>query len=273
MATTLAQLRRDTAELLGDLLVLLATTSGSTTTFTDVHNLARTQGSMTNWIGVVTAAADSANLGREVRLIGPDQALRTVTLDPPLPAATALGDVLEVYFHRGTGWRPSDYRRAINRAIRSVQGNHLADIQGSAAPFDRGVGTIAIPAEWRGVYGVEVEGSDGVWRDLEPRLWDLRISATGPVITILEEARYRLGTRNVRLLGATEPPELVLDSDATTVDSDYLVNMAAAELLMAGSHRQTDRDTERTVMFFEQRANARLAKARRRPRANWVAVR
>lgn len=271
MAVTFAQLRRDAADLLGDLLVLRATDPSDGTAFYDGTNLKRTAGSMDNWIGVVGETANPANGAYEVRLTGPPPTVASVSLTPRLPAAVAIGDTLDVFFHRGTGWRPNDYRRAANRAIRTVQANHGAEAVGPAAGFDPAVGSIPIPPAWRGVYAVEIQGGDGLYRDLGPDRWDVRGGEA--VVALLDDGRGGLDGRLVRLLGVSDPPELVADGDTTTVDPDYLINAMAADLMMSGAHRQIEREAEGRAMLFEQRANARLAKARRRPPANYRAVR
>lgn len=271
MAVTLAQVRRDAADLLGDLLVLRATYPSDGTVYYDGINLKRTAGSMDNWIGVVGESMNPANNAYEVLLTGPNPATASVTLTPVLPAAVAIGDTMDVIFHRGTGWRRNDYRRAANRAIRTVQANHAAEAVGAPTAFDPVTGSIPIPAAWRGVYGVEIQGGDGLWRSLGPADWDVR-GGEG-VVAVLPDAPWGAVGRNVRLLGVTDPPELVGDLDTTSVDPDYLVNAMAADLMMSGSHRQIDRESEGRAMLFEQRSNQRLAKARRRPPSNLRLVR
>lgn len=250
------KVRRAAARLLGDLLTLTATEDapdGDPAMFKDARNLAIDASRTVNWQGVVVRSTAPENLYFRTRLESSSRADRTATMDPPLPTWSRGGDQIDVFMHRGTGWRIEEYDGAINDAIRMLDKKYTQDATlDTTTGFDPYAPFITVPDDWVGVYRVEYRLSDGLYVDI-----------TEPFELDQENHAVRIGWNDsgfmrgcvARIYGKKMWPELEDDEDKTRVPMGYLQYTVGALLLMSGAHRQVERETENKALFFNQRAS------------------
>ena len=250
------KVRRAAARLLGDLLTLTATEdapNGNPALFKDARNLSVDSSRTVNWQGVVVRSTAPENLWFRTRLESSSRATETATLDPPLPTWTRGGDQMDVFMHRGTGWRPEEYDGAINDAIAQLDKKYTQDTTFETVEgFDPYSPLIVVPDDWVGVYRVEYQLSDGLWVDItEPFELDQENHA---VRIGWNDSGYMRG-RVAKVYGKKQWPELLEDEDTTRVPLGFLQYTVASMLLMSGAHRQVERETENKALFFNQRAS------------------
>jgi hypothetical protein len=117
--TSRAQLRTRIASMLGDLTTLTATVAGSTTQFIDTRTLTSNMENPRNREFIFIRHGNPAvftNDGLIRRITNSDLNAGWISFDA-LTAATAVGDVGEMYNFRGKGWLYDQYNNAINQAI------------------------------------------------------------------------------------------------------------------------------------------------------------
>lgn len=264
MATSRAELRRDIGAHFG-VRTATATAGGTTTQFTDIERLAVENAHLRGRVALFVAGT-AANLGQQRRIDGNAKSTGTVTFARALPAATAIDDQIEVWGEHGVGPVPDDVHAAIDRALASVSA--LAPVAAVSTPvaFSWGAPTVAVPAGWVRVAGVEWETADGLWRSVPPA--DVRVDRPSRTVELTGVSRDLAEAGRVRLHGATAPAALASDAATTDVDRTYLVQRAAGELWLAIAPRHFDPvAAERKADGFFARAAAREAYARA-PSAN-----
>lgn len=263
MATTRADLRRWVGRLVGDLIVCTATDAGTTTTFIDSRNLATENNSLVGRRGFISFSAASANSGLTVRITSNVKTARSVSFEPELPAATAQGDVMELYHERGLGPTPEEIHAVLNDYIGSVKDLALTEVQSSGAEFDRHAPVIAIDATWGWFSGADWRDDWELWHPVPPA--DLRINVPGRTVEITNRSALVADSRMVRLRGQVEDGALTSDTSTTNVDAEWLAYQAAAQLMISMAHRAHDpAQVERRAQYFQSLADQRRPKVRAR---------
>jgi hypothetical protein len=262
---TRAYLRKHIGRVVGDVDVCTATASGSnsTTVLVDALNLAEENNS---WVGRLGwfASGTSANLSSTVRVTGNTKSTTLVTFTPALPSAVATGDVIEFYNRNDAGPTILDIHDAINRVIESVSKAALTEVVGSPAVYDGDSPTIAIPATWRRLIGVEWQDDDDQWHEVDPA--DLHVDRVDRTVRIDHITRWNADTQSVRLRGYTPATAaLTTDSDATTgtttVDAEFIIHEAASQLLLANAEKYRDPAAARaTAQYHRGLADSRRPK-------------
>ncbi len=269
--TTLRDLRRRTAHLLGDVLTATATSAGLTTTLIDVRGLAVPLDELRSR-EVVVMSGTASNLARTARVTTNSYDLRTITFEPALPAITAIGDVVDLYNERGVGWRAEEYRGAINEAIGSVREWALLDATAAiATAFDQASPVIVVPGTLSVVSGIEYLDAEGLWREIAPGR--LSFSVAAGTMTVLPSGSWLADGRTVRLMGYAEQDDLDDDDETIAIHPEFLAYQAAASLLLGGAHRQQDPTAERRGLYFQQQADRLRAATRTRLAPNSYLVR
>ncbi len=259
--TTRAQLRRDIGDQLGQMRACTATAAGTTTTFTDLERLATEDGHLVDRIAYVVSGT-AANVSQQRRVSTNTKSTGTITLARALPAATAIGDVLELWNERGTGVHPDEVHRAIDRVIVSATESGATPVASTPTTFAEL--PIAIPADWTYFYGVEWEDTDDRWRVVPPA--DLSVDASDRTVALRGTAYDLAITARIRLHGGTVGGVLATDAATTGVDRAWIVARCCHELLYATAHRLADPvSAERRGNAFLAEANNRLPYVRSRP--------
>ncbi len=264
--TTRADLRRRIALELGDFDQLEATKAGSTTTFFDEIRARKPTDSF-RAREALCVSGTPANVGLIRRVQNSNADTQSLTLQPALPAATAPGDVVELYNEKGTGWSVDEYHRVINSAIRLAYPDHLQPVAADVIPISRDASwpqhaTLPLqlipPATMTHLHSVVVDDAGGGFhvpravRLGAPGYWIDK--ASGTVTLSGAFWPHQMVPATIRLEGYAEPGELLTDEDRTTVDEEWLVTWCMARLLLATAHRNADPDRERRGYFLTQEA-------------------
>jgi hypothetical protein len=235
--TTRKTLRRDILGDLGDVRILTATDDGSDTTFIDTENLFGEVDAYKGREFLLTGGTE-ANLGEIRYVTGSSASQMAIGFGVSLPADTAEGDEGELINTRGIGFRFRDVHEAINRAIRTVAGDALVPTSVTSATYARGDG-IALPDEFATVEYVQWldPSDDTIWRTVPkaPRLngagW--AVDRSTRTVVIGGSWSTTLDGQTVQVWGLAEPAELDSDTDATTINPEYVKVQAEAYLMRA----------------------------------------
>lgn len=268
MSTTLARLRRDVGEQIGDVLIGTATASGGPNSFID--NVTFVQGAQTlagRQAIMVSGAANNLNVLRVVT--GNDPATGRIDVRPPFATNPSAGNVIELYSARGGGPLVPEITRAINRAIRDAAEDNLVEVTSSPVTYDRTAPTLTIPDTWVGFIDAEVEHEEtGTWRSVHWR--DLDRAARTVVVGHRHQGLDALDGRQVQLRGYTVPAELTSDDATTDINPEWLVNRASYHALIACAKKQTPTEANLSLgmaQAFREEANVTQSLARPRLRA------
>jgi hypothetical protein len=271
LSTTRQVLRQEVGRLTGDMLKLTATANGTTTTLIDKLRGYRGDGKLAGRIGWV-AAGTAANLYQMVRVTGNVRSTFTVSFtDTALTSATATGDVLELWNADGMGFYPDDVNAEINAAIAAVGTLTTAPDEEDVEDFDVDDPYIDIPADWEFFGGVRwldtTETTTGVWKEIEANEFNLDIDVRNREVRLKGEIAQRVHDKTTRLYGDVASTALTVDTDATSVDAEWLTHYVAYRLLLPQMRRTTkgDDDVATRMAFCKQTADAARGKARNRP--------
>lgn len=275
MAVTRAQIRSWVGSLLGEVITLTATSSGSTTSLVDNVNLSREDGYLEGRQLIVVSAANAANVGKVRRVSANSKSAKSITIDPALPAATATGDVVELWFRRDQGPTIPEVNDAISRSVSAVASTVLIPKMASgAAVFDRTNPIVTeVGSTWTFFSGVDWKDPNDIWHPVPPA--DIRLAPSGNLPYVDVEIRNR--TRSVmdgmqyRVKGYATHDIPDEDTDVIAVDSEWLTHQVAAQLLLASSGRMSDQmSAERKAQYLQTLADARRPKPGIRPRGMLV---
>lgn len=256
MATlsTRKAIRRRVGKLCGDMDLLVATASGTTSTLIDEINGHRQDNSLVERVGVFSGGT-AGNLGDVVRVTGNVRSSSTVAFTPTLSDATAVGDELELWNRRDQGVTPQEVNDLINDAIADVGEQSPLPVLSSSAAFDYDSPAISVDAAWEAVTGVDWQDDLGLWHPVPSA--DLRVDRIQRSVEILGRSRELAGGRNVRVRGANVPTSLSADSATTSVDFEWITHHVAVQCL--GIMREKAFDTKSidgNLLRLEQKAMA-----------------
>lgn len=268
MATaTRKQLRRRVGDVLGDFKLYTATQAGTTTTFVDEDRLAVSDNHLVGRQAYL-AAGTAANLGLTRRVAASTQGAASVTFGVALPAATAIGDEMELW-REEWGVGVAEVHRAINHAILAAGDLALSPAQNTAAAFDRDAPSVAIPAGWAFLGYPEWQDEQDLWHPVPRAGW--RYDRYGRAVELLGRARDLADNRQVRLFGYTAASELASDDAATAVDAEWLAYQCAADLaLRSANSARGYAERERMGAFWQGRADTLRPKNQIRPSGPFV---
>jgi hypothetical protein len=236
---SLARLRRDVGDQIGDVLVCEATSaSGSTSQFIDVVNLIHGTNTLAGRQCVLTTGL-TANTGTVRLITGNTPSTGSIEVRPEFFSPPSSGNILEIYSTDAGGPGIREIDRAINRAIRDAGPANLVEVVATAVEFDAEAPTFTIPDEWYGFIGVEYEhrSANDTWPEVPWRELD-RIGRT-VVIGRGGMDYFWLDGQDVRLRGYVLPGELSLDTDETAIDPAWLINQASYHALLRSAKKRT----------------------------------
>ncbi len=267
--TTLLTLRRQVGERTGDVLICTASEAGTTSSFIDLVRAAVESNSLTGRLARFSAGT-TANLGADRRVTGNTKATGTVSVSPALSAATAVGDGVELWNERDAGALPDQVDRWVNEAIAAVAGQAGQEVLATVGTnFDANAPVLALATTWRSVNSVDWQDADSLWHPIPPD--HLRVDRAGRTIEVIKGSRYIIDGYAVRIRGQAEPAQLTTDTDATTVDGEWIVYQAAAWALHATAHRRYDSaDARALAQAYQGRADTIRPKVRRLQRRGTV---
>jgi hypothetical protein len=271
LSITLQAARQQVGRLTGDMLKCTATANGTTTTLIDKLRGYRGDGKLAGRIGWV-AAGTAANLYSMIRVTGNVRSTFTISFtDTALTSSTATGDVIELWNADGMGFYPDDVNSEINAAIAAVSGLTTAPDEEEVASFDADDPVLTIPADWEFFGGVRwldtTETTTGVWKEIEANDFNLDIDVRNREVRLKGEIARRVHDKTTRLYGDVASTALAVDTDATSVDAEWLTHYVAYRLLLPQMRRTTkgDDDVATRMAFCKQTADAARGKARNRP--------
>ena len=250
MGATRTDLRRAVGVTTGEVLVLTATTAGTTSTFTDVtHLLDREDNapSLINRLGYFSAGTVE-NLGHECRITAFDKATKTLTFEPAAPAATQAGDQLEVWSNWARFGGIAAIHLLINEAIRAVETFTGEQVYDSAQNFAYAAPELTIPATWCEFGGADRQDRFGLWKPIPPA--QLRVRQGLRTVEVLSRGRRLAQFGDVRLWGYLPAAQLTDETTETLVDAEWLIQSVASALRLAPSWRATDRAADERLANF-----------------------
>lgn len=272
MGTSRTTLRRAIGRLCGDILVGTATAIGSTTTFIDTVNFVASDGGLEGRIAYwVSSTSGTTNNGTTRRVSTNTESSGTVTVSTAWSAASAVGDVIELFAARSISPGPQEIHDKINDVIRSVAAMNLTVVDDTAVTFDMDDPYVDIPSGWVGYTKAMYQDIWGVWK-LIPRADTELHTAFGTYgqVELKNQARLIAHNASVKLFGVTQAQELASDSATTTINPDWLTKQAAGELLIQNARVYEDTPgAERRGNLWLQQAAALYPKAQSRPPANF----
>ena len=244
-------IRRQIARDLGDFYLITATEFGTESSIISEQDLAREYGHFVA-MQVVPVFGTEANLYQTGTVTVSSQQNRSVSFVPPLPAATAPGDVFEMYNLHGTGWTYEQYNAAINAAIVRAGEEHgtidyAADIPGY---FDQSNPYIAIPDEFTHVYGLQYIDQYGRRTRIQPT--GLTIDKYGREMVLNDKWAYKAHGRALRMLGMRMPGTLETDDARTDMGTEWIVVEAKAQLLERDTARGMTQGARDRLMFMNR---------------------
>lgn len=235
MATTLANLIRSIAQNSSDWIGGAATVNtGNTQVIQD--DLAFVEDN-SYFRGCEIYFTSGANIGLTRRIDDSSRSTRQITVVPNLVAPVGVGDQYDITNFRGIGHRRSEYKGVINSLIRQLGDGSLYQVSVPISPNTVTWNTpiIAIPAGITHVCHVEYLDS-GRWKRV-PRTTRPDSSrgffiqgGASPTISFDPYWADSLVGSTVRLQGWNRYTELVLDSDTTDVDEEWLIEEASGIL-------------------------------------------
>ena len=221
---------------MGEVVVLTATSAGTTTSLVDEINLYQQNSTLAGMLGYVVSAADSGNVGAVFRVTGNTKAASSIAFVPALPAATAAGDVVELVNEHDLGFTVRELHSHLDLAIDAVKDYALEPATSDEATFDATSPLLAIPAAWTAFNGADWQDPEGLWHPVGQA--DLRVDRTAKTVELRNAPRWWAHARPVRLRGYTQARPLTADADETNVDAEWLVAETAARLQFAVAKRQ-----------------------------------
>lgn len=242
---SLRELRRAVGQRSGDMLLLQASSPGTTTMLSDRNNL---------WLpdhvtkGRMALFMNGANAGEKRVVTAGTQATTSIEWGVPLLAPVAQGDAAELWRKRGQGYDPiADVNAAINHNIRIASEYTWTDaVVAIPSDFDIATGSVSIPGDVRVIAAVEYEDAAGHWAEIplagsiDAAGWSLNrgnrtIELNGPYAAMANRRALRLRVQQDLALLST-------DTDTTTASFEWLVAQTCADLLgMSYSRQEEDR--------------------------------
>jgi hypothetical protein len=232
ISQTLAQIRRRTADVLGDMRQLTATSNGTTTTFVDTFNV---NTGTDDYRKCEILFTSSPNDGLVSVVTSVTQSTGTITFTPAR-TSTQSSNTAELYRMRGTGFQVAEYHRAINDAIQELHGVYLIDsMQDVTDAYDADTQYFVSPATMHKMYRVEYQTTEGYWKEIPPANRPGSLGGWTPEPTtgnVRIEGRIAqlADTLSLRCWGYTLQAALSADADICYYDAEAVALKAAMRL-------------------------------------------
>lgn len=249
MGTSLRELRRAVGRQLSDITVLTATATGSDTKLYDEINL--TAGDDL-WRGadLYFVSGTAGNIGQLRRSSQSSRSEKSISWAVSLPAATAIGDVCEVWNQRSIGFNPIDVNAAINDviSIKATPAFNVPMTATAAADFDKDVGDVTVPTTMSRIFMVEYqEETTDRWRAIprasSPNGYGYYVNrGLGSVSIHGSDLVYAADDRPIRFRGYGKLEALASDTDETDLFAEWIIYEAVATLLFQAASRDPDRE-------------------------------
>lgn len=260
---SLRTIRRMVMARFGDIVTAIATANGTDITLIDEDNL---YGEPGRFSGREILFLSGANAGQQRYITGSSRNDSSVTLNRPLPFPTTEGDEADITNAYGLGVTFRAVRDAINYAIAVARQYHLAPMTYRPGQnFIRDDGVIPVPQPMVGVERVEMVDDCGDARPVRRAHsaggngWSLD-HGTHSVVIRGHEARKADGWHPV-IYGYTLPHDLTQDDDTTTIDIEWLVDMATSHICLDTLlSRQATGDWGSKGMLYKQNAERTLSR-------------
>lgn len=232
----LAELRRMLARRQNDYIRVVATADSSERQVIDAMNFVEDTDHFRG-AEIICVTGNRNNVGQRRKIINSRYDAYQIELLSPFPSKILAGDTFDLFRVGRSGNSIAIYDAAINDAIRMAwpaNREKLAATIGTYARLDQG---IAIPTIFTHVYDVHAYIDDGYgWVQVPPtnhrngRGWfvnrgDRTLGVAGGLEWVVDE-------KAIRLYGYGRPEELVQDTDSTSTDAEWILEMAAGELLI-----------------------------------------
>lgn len=277
--TTRRDLRRMVLAKVGDLVLTTATANTGSSIWTDMDTLVG--GDAGRWAGreMLITSGTPANVG-QVRYINASNKQGTLQFARALPFPVFAGDEAEIVNTRGGGFTFQEVHAALNHCLRVA--NIQTPITAELGAFDVAGRTFEIPSEFNEIHTVQyhdpLDTRDTGWQTLHSSRsaghdgWYVEPATRSLVIS--GRSGHMLDGHTVRIYGLGLAPPLIDDEDTAAVHPEWLVNAAAAFLLMQaiGGPRALTPEWERKGNYFQQIADSLIDRTRPRRRPNSVRV-
>jgi hypothetical protein len=257
---TRAFIRRRVGRATRQMILLVATSNGTTTTIIDTINGSDPTSTLLGRVGWV-ASGTAANLGRTVRVTGNTESTSTITFTPALPSATATADEIELWNDLDQGVTPQEVHELIDMAIEAVADQYPLVAIDDEQTFDADSPVLDIPVDWDWFSGVDYQDVSGYWHPVYQN--QIRVNDANRTVELIYPARTSFDTLNVRLRGATRPTAASSDSTDIPIDAEFLIKYVSYHVLMNASYTAMDGVAmERRASTFKAEAEALRLKAR-----------
>lgn len=266
---TLGEIRPMVARQLNDFRRVVAT-GGSETTITDPFALVENT-DLFRGAEVLCVSGHEDNEGQVRKVVSSSFETYTVTFIPPLPQPVQAGDVFEIYGFARTPYRIQDYNDAINDAVRTgFPQNREKIYMDLDVSISEATGGIPIPEPFTHIYGVQWKGDD--WYSVPPSRymgeWGWYVDKARRQIVFGPGYTAQLRDKAIRLYGYTRPPELLIDTDMTSTDVEWIIDSAVSTLIS----REMDQATFAIGQARANRADQLRGKMTKTPEPNTVSL-
>ncbi len=274
---TRRELRRMVMSKVGDLTLSTATANSGSSTWVDRLNVVGDAGRYAGREILITAGTPG-NIG-QVRYVSGSSKQGTLQFSDALPFPVFAGDEAEIINTRGGGFTFQEVHRALDHclAVARIQTPIMAEA-GSFAVTER---DIPIPSEFSEIDTVQYKDPDDDetgWRTLHSSRsrgtdgW--HVDHANRTLVISGRSGHWIDGMDIRIYGWGLAPPLVNDDDMIDVHPEWIVNAAAAFLLLQaiGTPRALTPDWERKGNYFQQIADSLIDRTRPRRRPNSVKV-
>lgn len=261
LTVTYAELIRRLADEFGDLVTLTATAAGNVggTTMIDTENV---NTGTEDLDGREITFMSGTNIGLSRTITATTDTTGTITF-AAVTGQVASGVTAEVTNKRGKGFRRSEYKRWINRAIDAAAGLALIEVLGVIpGTFSQSDGYITIPVALSEVFKVEYEGANDEWSEIKKASrWGndgwTGLRGEGKVRIVGSPAAYANG-KTVQVWGYGRQDRLSADSDTCAIDTEWLIAYAAYHMARSNLDRRPELsqlvvDSKDTMMRTEGR--------------------
>lgn len=113
---------------------------------------------------------------------------------------------------------------------------------------------------------IAVNEDRSVYSELHKHLW--KVDPEGDDLILTDAGREAVGSNLMKIYGGTHPSQMTTDAATATVEEDYLINQATADLLRSGSPGTPEDPAGRRVLSNMYQALADRAKGKFRPLVN-----
>lgn len=256
MAVTLRDLRQLVGIKTGDLLILEATAaSADGSSFRDQARLAERGDQAPSIVGKLLYLSEGTaqNLQHEARVTAFASATTSLTIAPAAPLPPQEGDVGELWSVAERIGTIQHIHKLINHAIEAVRDLAGPEVYADAQTFRARTGYLTIPATWASFGGAEWADLVGFRRDIREAHLQVRTGLSQVWISAAGSARGN--NRSVYLYGYERCLPLVAETDATPVNSEWIVESVAESLTLGRSWASADpAAAERRANFWSSKA-------------------